>query len=419
MKIIYLHQYFNNDEMVGGTRSFEFAKRLVKKGHEVIIITSSRDIEVNSRITIIEGIKVYWLNVKYSNNMNNTRRIISFLEFSIKSLLLIIKIKSDIIFATSTPLTISIPAIIASKLRGIPFVFEVRDIWPLLPIAIGALRNKLTILLAYKLEKWTYNNSNAIIALSPGIKKEIMKTGYDENKIVVIPNSCDVYNFQNLNSTNQNEPKIFKIIEEFKERPLLLYAGTFGLINECVYAIDLAVELDRLKSNIIILLIGEGAEYNKLKSMAIERKVYNNNLFIERGIAKKYMPKLFSKCKMSMILFKDIPEMQTNSSNKFFDSLAAGKPVIINFGGWMNDIVLNSKCGLAVWRIPIEKVAIIIDKYINNDKKIEYSSKAALNLANKYYNRSELFLKFEELLNCVAKNKKIDNINKISLEKYY
>ena len=138
MKIIYLHQYFNTNEMPGSTRSFELSKRLVENGHKVYLITSKRDdyqLQKNGW-TKENGIDVYWTPVSYSNKMGFLRRIFSFLLFSIKSLKVTLSIDADIIYATSTPLTIAIPAIIYSRIKAKPMIFGVRDLWPEIPIAV-------------------------------------------------------------------------------------------------------------------------------------------------------------------------------------------------------------------------------------------------------------------------------------------
>ncbi len=137
MKILYLHQYFNTPNMSGGTRSYEMAIRMVKKGHQVHMITSLRDGSTEFgtwKKETINGINVYWLSVPYDNKMSTMRRIYSFIIFAFKAGSKAISIGGDVIFATSTPLTIAIPAIQAKKKLKIPMVFEVRDLWPELPI---------------------------------------------------------------------------------------------------------------------------------------------------------------------------------------------------------------------------------------------------------------------------------------------
>jgi UDP-N-acetylglucosamine:LPS N-acetylglucosamine transferase len=149
MKIIYLHQYFNTPTMVGSTRSYEMARRLVAYGHEVHMITSWRedDGRKNWFKTEENGINVHWLPVPYSNEMGFYERIKAFVKFALGSAKKAIELKGDIVFATSTPLTIAVPGIIASKINRIPMVFEVRDLWPEVPVALGILRGYATFFL--------------------------------------------------------------------------------------------------------------------------------------------------------------------------------------------------------------------------------------------------------------------------------
>ena len=169
MKVIYLHQYFNKPDMPGGTRSYEMAVRMVRKGHEVHIITSKRDVSFSKSQWKEErfgGIFIHWIEIPYNNNMIFFNRLKAFFKFAFSAGGKAIAIGGDIVFATSTPLTIAIPAVIAKRKLKVPMVFEVRDLWPELPIAIGAIRNPFLKYCALKLEKWAYKNAESIIGLS-------------------------------------------------------------------------------------------------------------------------------------------------------------------------------------------------------------------------------------------------------------
>ena len=195
MKIIYLHQYFNTLEMSGGTRSYEMARRLAAAGHEVHMVTSWRSDDGRSPewfVTDESGIKTHWLPVPYSNHMSYRERISAFFRFAFLAMSKAKELGGDVIFATSTPLTIAIPAVFASRKKKIPMVFEVRDLWPELPIAMGALRNPVLQWLAHRLERWAYKNAEAVVALSPGMKYGVVNTGYPANRVAVIPNSSDL-----------------------------------------------------------------------------------------------------------------------------------------------------------------------------------------------------------------------------------
>lgn len=405
MKILYLHQYFNTPDMPSGTRSYEMAKRLVAAGHEVEMITSWRK-QTNQKGWYqenIDGINVHWFPNFYSNNMSFKERIRSFMRFAYAATTKAASFKdADIIFATSTPLTIAIPAVSASKLLKIPMVFEVRDLWPEIPIAIGALKNPLAKTLAKQLEKWAYNNSSAIIALSPGMKEGIVKTGYPSSQVAVIPNSSD-------NKEFVPDPKKAKKIRDDRswlgDSPLLIYTGTFGKINGVGYMVELAQELKKLNSNIKILLVGDGAEKNLVVSRAKSAGVFEENIFYENRIPKKDIPALLSAATMASALFIDLPQMRPNSANKFFDALASGTPVFLNYGGWMHELVNKHSCGVAGWKMSIQDVAKELNDKMNNYTWLDQAGKSARALAETEFDRDKLAGQLRAVLELTINNK--------------
>jgi glycosyltransferase involved in cell wall biosynthesis len=397
MRILYFHQYFNTPEMSGGTRSFEMARRLVAKGHEVHMITSWR-FQDNRRdwfFTDEAGIKVHWLPVPYSNHMGYVRRIKSFLHFAFKSAVKAYSLKADLVFATSTPLTIALPAIYVSKRQRIPMVFEVRDLWPELPIAMGVLRNPLMRFAAYALEKWAYRNSEAVIALSPGMRDGVCKTGYQEERVAVIPNSSDNEFFE----TDKNYGRQFRLKREWLgDRPLLVYTGTFGPINGVDYLVSVAKELLKLSPEVRILLVGDGREFSTVKTLAEDCGVLGENLFIEKEMPKSDMPALLSAADMACALFIDKPEMRSNSANKFFDALAAGKPVMINYGGWMADLINNNDCGVVTWGDTAVEAARKIARALQNKSWLKEAGVNAKFLATTQFDRDVLAEQLESVL---------------------
>lgn len=408
MKIIYLHQYFNTPEMSSGTRSYEMAKRMVAVGHEVHMVTSHREEkeEHNDWFTTDEaGIKVHWYPVPYSNHMTNSQRIKAFLAFAYKAKKKAVSLSGDVIFATSTPLTIAIPAVMTKRKLKIPMVFEVRDLWPEMPIAMGALKNPLLKIFARKLERWAYQNSAAVITLSPGMKEGVLKTGYPASQIAVIPNSSDNLEFIH------NEEAAIKFRTDrvwLEDRPLLIYAGTFGKVNGVDYIVKVAKELKKINSNIRILLVGEGREKLDVITKAKEAGVFEENVFFEPAMAKKDMPVLFSAATMTSNLVLDIPEARANSANKFFDSLAASKPILLNHGGWMHDIVKSHDCGLAMWRQPIELVAAQLHRKMNNDEWLKQAAIAAKKLAVIEFDRDVLAEQLISVISTVTERKSVN-----------
>lgn len=401
MKIIYLHQYFNTPEMSGGTRSYEMAKRLAEKGHEVHIITSWRECDGKSTwfTTKTNGFNVHWLPVAYSNKMSFLQRIKAFSHFALKAGKKAQEIGGDIVFATSTPLTISIPAIATSKKLKIPMVFEVRDLWPELPIAIGALKNPFLKFLAKQLELFSYKHSKHIIALSPGMAKGIVKTGYPNEKVTMIPNSADLDIFKS-DISGDNEFKTS--YPELMNCQFVLYAGTLGVINGVGYLVDVAHKAKLLDPSIKFVVFGRGAEFEKIIKKAKKLKVLNNNFFIYPSISKYELSSAFNFASLSSSLFIDLKEMESNSANKFFDGLASGTPVLINYGGWHESLLHTNNAGFKLSR-DVDASALSIINILKKPIALNKMGRNARNLAEKEFSRDLLALKLEKILCTVEK----------------
>lgn len=388
MKILYLHQYFNTPNMNGGTRSYEMASRMVKAGHEVHMITTDKNkAGDNWSQEVINGINVHWLPVKYNNKMGFLRRVIAFFMFAFKAGNKAKIIGGDIIFATSTPLTIAIPAIQAKKALNIPMVFEVRDLWPELPIAIGALKSPLTKYLAKKLELWAYSHSDSIIGLSPGMCEGVISTGYPEEKVHNIPNSCDISMF---NVPALYGEKFRQQYEWLKDNPLVIYAGTLGRINGVSYLAELANKMLTINSNVRFLVVGNGIDEVKIKSKAIELGVLDKNFFMLPAMKKNEMPALFSAATISVSLFIPLKEMRANSANKFFDTLSSGTPVAINYKGWQKEIIEKANIGLILDDKDYNKAAHCLYNFLVDSNKIETAKKLSKEVAVNQFSRDKL-----------------------------
>jgi len=378
------------------------ARRLVAAGHDVQMITSSRVLDGQSKewfTTTENGINVHWLPVPYSNHMSYRDRIIAFIRFAILAMRKAKELDGDVVFATSTPLTIAVPAVLAARKKKIPLVFEVRDLWPELPVAMKALRNPVLIWLAKKLELWAYRNSETIIALSPGMKDGVVKSGYPAERVAIIPNSSDNFEF----AYDRQAATRFRAQRKWlQDRPLLVYTGTFGRINGVGFMVALAKEILTINSEVRILLVGDGLEKAEITRLAEKVGVLRVNLFIEESLPKKDMPALLSAADMASSLFIDLPEMQANSANKFFDALASGTPILLNYGGWQHELLLAKRCGLPLWRKPIEESAKEVVAKITDKAWVDGAGRAARELAEAVFDRDKLAAQFGEVIGVAA-----------------
>ena len=394
MKILYLHQYFNTPEMPGSTRSYEFSKRLCDNGHKVFMVTSNWQKKSSNRFENIDGINVFWSPVSYSNKMGFFRRLISFSLYIFYALKFSRKLKFDLIIASSTPLTIGVPAIILKKLKKANLVFEVRDMWPQLPIAIGFLKSKFLIYLAEKLEKYIYNNSDSIIALSEGMKNEILKINQNK-KISVITNFCDIDSFCVDKKIGVNfRKKFLKINNE----PLIVYAGSLGRINNVKYLIHIALKFKKNNSNAKFLIVGNGYQKEPIIKKAIELDLYKKNVFLADYYPKKQMPMILSSATIICSLFADVSAMENNSANKFFDGLAAGKPLMLNYGGWQSDLLAKHEAGFNIPKNNPDGAYEIIKKVINDKIIIQKMSNNSKKLS-KHFTLDSNYMKFQSVIN--------------------
>jgi len=345
MHILYLHQHFALPSGSSGTRSYEFAKRWVKAGHKVTVITGHFDIgglEYSREPQVIDGINIIIAGMPYGNKMNFIKRILSFLSFIFFAFVSGVKVRGvDVVFATSTPLTIGIPGIWLKKFKRVPMVFEVRDEWPQIPIDMGYLKNHLLIRILYSMEKHIYKESSAIVALSPGMKEGIIKRLNGIRKqIIVASNSSDLERFFIRNDRD----KIRKILE-WKDNFVLLHFGAMGKANDLEFLLDAAENLKEY-SDIKFVLIGGGSEKEGLIKNLHDLKI--KNVDILDSLPKEELPKIVSAADVSMVIFANYSILEHNSANKFFDSLSSGKPILLNYSGWHRDLIEKVGAGYGV-----------------------------------------------------------------------
>ncbi len=384
--------------MPGSTRSYEFAKRLVSNGNEVYMVTSNWQKKSEKTFTVENGIKVFWGKSSYTNKMGYFSRLISFISFATFALIKGIRLDYDLIIASSTPITVGMPAIILKKIKKVKLVFEVRDVWPQLPIALGVIKSKIVIKLLRLFESKIYFESDSIIALSEGMKHEIMKVN-NTKKISVITNLCDNKKFNIKRNIGLEFKRNYL---NLNKNPLIIYAGAFGIINNVIYLVDIAKESKKNNLNINFLLVGDGHQRKKIELKAKNLKLLNKNLFILDYLPKDMMPKLLSASTIVSSLFVDLPEMENNSANKFFDGLAAGKPMMLNYGGWQSKLIRKHNAGFVIPNGNPKKALKIIKKYIYNNDKIKSMSIQSRMLSS-YFSIDKNFSLFKKTIDSLQK----------------
>lgn len=351
MHVAYIHQHFSTQKGATGTRSYEMSRRLIAAGHRVTMVCGAFELGGGGAFSTtekvneseIDGIRVLRVNEPYANRMGFYQRIQAFGRFARAATKIVKGLDADLVFATSTPLTVGIPGMKAARRLGVPFVFEVRDLWPELPIALGIVRNPVLKWYTRRLERKIYFAADHIIALAPGIREGIAATGYPVEKTSMIPNSCDLDLFKP--SDEPLSDARFGPADEFR----LIFTGAHGLANGLDAVLDAAAELKRRGiRGIRFVFLGEGGQRDRLIQKSREMGLDDLTVWI-KAIPKTELAKVLPRMNVGLMILKNVPSFYFGTSpNKFFDYIACGIPVLNNYPGWLAGLITEHKCGAAV-----------------------------------------------------------------------
>jgi len=407
MHILYFHQHFSTPEGASGTRSYEMAKAMLCAGHTVTMICGG-NAQANTGLRSsflkgrrqgnVDGIEVIELDLGYANQLGFMQRIVVFLKFALRSIGIALTEPADVVFATTTPLTAGIPGIVARWVKGKPFVFEVRDLWPELPKAMGVINNPIILALISILEWVSYRSAHRLIGLSPGIVEGIVKRGVNDSKVAMIPNGCDLRIFGGPQSN-------WRPTGVADDQLLAIFTGAHGAANGLRAVLDAAAELiQRGRDDIRIALVGDGGEKQMLQARAIEEGL-TNVVFLD-SVPKTQLVGLMAGADIGLQILRNVPAFYYGTSpNKFFDYISAGLPVLCNYPGWLADLIKERDCGYAVAPDDAEALAVSLIEAADNREGVRAKGKNARQLAHDTFSRDQLSSQWVEWVCGSAKDK--------------
>jgi glycosyltransferase involved in cell wall biosynthesis len=390
VKILILHQHFKTPQKGGAIRSYYLAKSLVDKGIEVIVITAHN--EATYKKDDVEGIEVHYLPIAYDNRFGFAARSWSFIKY-VNGVLDLAKQFRDVdyCYGISVPLTVGLAAMRIKARYKIPYIFEVGDLWPEAPIQMGFVKNYFFQHALYALEKRIYKSAQTIVALSPAIHLAI-EVKVPGKKIHLIPNmaDCDFYHPERKESALEEK---YTVQGKF----VVSYIGAIGVANGLDYFLACARESRKANLPIHFLLCGDGAELDRLKESADQHEL--NNLTFLAFTNREGVREILNVTDAAFVCYKPVPVLETGSPNKYFDGLAAGKMIIINFGGWIKEEIEKNQCGVYV--NPHEPADFVrkISPIVTNKKQQEEFGSNARRLADNNYSREKLASRFASIFN--------------------
>lgn len=392
MRILYYHQHFSTPAGSTGNRSYAMAQKLITRGHEMTMVCGSYaggqsglsgPFSKGRREGFVDGIYVIELELPYSNRDGFAKRSLTFLKFAVRSTWIALRTDVDLVFATTTPLTAGIPGVAARWLRRKPFVFEVRDLWPELPKAMGVITNPVALGAMAALEWISYRSAHRCIGLSPGIVDGIARRGVSRERIAMIPNGCDLEIFGT--AVEPWRP------EGVKDSDLMaVFTGAHGIANGLDAVLDAAGELKRRgRVDIKLVLIGDGKLKRQLQARAAAEAL--SNVVFHPPVPKTRLAGLMAAADVGMQILANVPAFYYGTSpNKFFDYIASGTPVLNNYPGWLAEIITRAQCGYAV---PPENPVAFADALVHAadypEARVQMGERAR-NLARAEFDRDDL-----------------------------
>ena len=405
MNIWILNHYAITPDLPGGTRHFDFAKELINRGYNVTIFASDfiygiseyRKIKRNEKWIIedYDGVKFIWVKtIPYKGN--GIKRVLNMLSYSLaverigkfmyKNERYEIE-KPDIIIGSSVHPFAGLTAYRLSRFFNVPFIFEVRDLWPQTLIDLGNISSiHPFVIILRKLEKFLYEKSDKIIVLLPKASEYICSLSINRDKIIWIPNGVDLKRFE-------FSSKYLKKNNKF----IVLYAGAHGIADGLDTLLDSAEILKKKHyDNIIFRLIGDGLEREGLLKKAKQKKL--NNVFFEKPVIKNRIPMILNSADILFVgsLAKKLYKYGL-SFNKLFDYLASGKSIIFSTDA-INNPIAEAKAGLTVPPEDPRAVADAIIKLYNMSKaEREQMGRNGRKYVEKYHSIPVLVDKLEEV----------------------
>ena len=396
MTILYFYQFFTTPKGSYGTRVYEFTKNWVERGHKVIVITSpyaKSDVRATKFLEtqLIDGITLKIINVSINNKHSFTRRIYSFLVYTFFSIFYALTLKCDLVIASSGPITVGVPGLIAKIFRRKKFVFEVRDIWPEGPIELGILKNKFIQKMSYAFEKKCYKSSSLVVTLSPGMKSNI--TGrFPKTNAISVTNSANIKLF--------SSPKEIITHPQLVGKKFAIYTGNIGMVNNSELLYRTAKKLrEEGRDDIVILLIGDGQQ----KEEIIKKSEGLNTILFLELMPKVELVNYVKNALVSIIPLNDTPILSTSSPNKLFESMAAAIPVIQTTNGWIKKMLQESQSGFTVSPTKEDE---LFDKLVflaDNEIEAEEIGKRGLEFARRNFDKNILS---ERMIKAIEKIKK-------------
>ena len=402
-----LNHYAISPDMSGGTRHFDLARELVKKGHEVTIFASGFDHHTRQylkikpgekmRVEEYDGVRFVWVNtLPYTKN--DWRRVLNMLSYGWRVLRCSRGLsKPDAVIGSSMHPFAALAGWWLARRYKAKFIFEVRDLWPQTAVDMGAMKkNSLPAKLLYAWEKFMYNKAEKIIVLLPYAKDYVASRGISPEKVFWLPNGVNLERFDHPAPLEEGS-EVAEVFEQYRDKFKVIYTGAHGPANGLEVIIHAASIFQDRNLGIHFFLIGDGPDKDRLISVAKEKRL--NNVSFLPPVPKALVPSILEKADLLVHTIKKMEVLQYGMSpNKMYDYLASAKPIVTSIET-KNNPVEEANAGIAVEPENPEALAEAIVKIYDlpEEKRIELGTNGR-QYVEQFYNIKNLATNLESLL---------------------
>jgi len=399
MHVAVFSQYHTNPDCPATSRHYTLLAHLAKT-HRVTLLTTPA--WKSQRLThefawVPEGVEIREAAIPYENKMGPARRALAFAQYAVWAGREGRRIdKPDVIWGISTPLTAAWAAAQVARWRRVPWVFEVQDLWPAFPVAMGAVPTALVRQQLYHLEKRLYQSARHILPLSPDMARYVTDLGIPAAKVTTVLNGTDLE--LAARATPEAVEKL-RQVHGLTGKRVILYAGTFGRANDIPTLVAAAEAMAAEDLNTVWFFLGHGF-FEPLAAAAAAR--WPGRIRLVGGQARHEVFAWFALADVSVVSFLGLPVLDTNSPAKLYDSLAVGTPVVVTNVGWTKKLVEQHACG---WYVPAgaaPALAAQLRALLGNPALLAAAGANGRALAAREFDRQQLAARVQELLEAAA-----------------
>lgn len=407
MNLLFFTHYFPPEGNAPASRTYDNCRRWVAAGHEVTVVTCAPNVPDGKvyegyrnrfrQEEVIDGIRVIRVWTFLAPNKGAVRRILNYLSYFVSSVSAGAFLKKpDVLICTSPQFFCGLAGVLLGRLRRVPTVLEIRDIWPESIEAVGAMRKSFLTRMLERLERWMYRKADHLVTVGPGYKRKLLERGVPDAKLDVITNGADLEFF----APGEPDPEILKELSMDPEAFNVAYVGTLGMASGLDVVMEAARILEEEKDRSIrFYLVGEGARADDYRSR-VEREGLTN-VFLPGRLPKEKMPGLLRSVDVSLIHLRKSELFTTVLPSKLFEAFGCAKPVILGVDGNAREVLEAAEAGIFIEPGNAEELVRAARRLQQDPDLCRQFGENGLTHARAYYDRDVLAADYLKILeNC-------------------